>query len=419
VAGDSPPGQAPAAVRTVRIAVVSDIHASGALADKGDTYAKCETRDDARRNPLAALRQLVGDEALEADLLLCPGDLANKINGDGLEYAWNELKEIAGTLGARRVIATIGNHDVTRGEDLPDGADAEAWIAALRGLDPPFPAGDPDDARIFFSEDFLVLTEAPVRIILLNSCARHGVAGEFARGSCSDKTRADIEQVLDQMNEEPCPINILLCHHHPIEWRHMSPDDTSRMEGGEALLAMLEGRADPSEWIVIHGHRHVAALGYVGESTSAPVRFSAGSLAINLHTDGRQHARNQFYILEFELDELERLELTGAGRFRAWDFTYSVGMVAAADDSDLPSRGGFGFRRKKSELAALARQAVPNGQRSVTWDELLAHNRRWGYVAPADIRQLRFELERMGHTPEPRIANAPTIERIGFARNRS
>src|SRR4051812_14246917 len=86
--------------RRLTIAVVSDIHASAALTHKDQTYATMATRDHSQFNPLAALRELIErDETVRADYILCPGDLTNKIDVPGLEYAWAELGEIATLLG--------------------------------------------------------------------------------------------------------------------------------------------------------------------------------------------------------------------------------------------------------------------------------------------------------------------------------
>jgi hypothetical protein len=399
--------------RRISIAVASDIHASAALTHKDQTYATTAARDSSQFNALAALRDLVErDDTVRADYLLCPGDLTNRIDVPGMRYAWESLTEIAELLAARRVIATTGNHDVIRGEDLPADADERAWVQALRELDPPFPDPGGDGSDMFFAVDFTVIREPLVQVVVLNSCARHGAKGEYTHGSISDKTRYDIEAILGDTSR---PLNIVLCHHHPIRWRHLAPNDTSEMTGGDQLLAMLEGRPDASEWLVLHGHRHVPALGYHGESTSGPVRFSAGSLAVNLHAEARGHARNQFYIFDFDLDELDRLELQGGGRFRAWDFNFGVGMAPASDGSDLPSHGGFGFRRTRHELAKLAYGARPDGLRKVTWAQLVAAEPGWEYVAPSDIRQLRRLLLAKGHSVTPDDLNAPTIQSISFA----
>jgi len=399
--------------RTLRLAVVSDVHASAAVAHRDQTYATTVSKDSEKFNPLTALRTLVErDETVRADYLLCPGDLTNKIDVPGLRYAWDSLHEIAEGLGARRVVATAGNHDVVRGEEVPADADEDAWVQALRDLEPPFPDPGGDCSDTYFMVDFTVVVEPLMQLVVLNSCARHGATGEYTRGSISERTRNDIKALIATSTR---PLNIVLCHHHPIRWRHLAPADTSEMDGGTELLAMLEQREDAAEWLVLHGHRHVPALGYEGESTSGPVRFSAGSLAVNLHAEARGHARNQFYILEFDLDRLERLSLQGGGRFRAWDFNFGVGMTPASNTSDLPSSGGFGFRRTRHELAKLAREACAPGLRTVTWEQLLAAETGFAYVAPADIRQLRRLLQAQGHSVVPDNVDAPTITSISFA----
>jgi hypothetical protein len=248
------------------------------------------------------------------------------------------------------------------------------------------------------------------RVVTLNSCARHAEAGEARRGKIDQKTLWHLQQKIDRSRKE---INILMCHHHPVEWTHLARKDTSYMDGGEQLLRELEAD-DPARWIVLHGHRHVPALGYAGETSSGPVRLSAGSLAVCLEEQGRGYATNQFYLLEFDLAEIARLDLVGAGRFRAWNWMPVQGMTVAKQSSELPGRGGFGFRRDSHELARMCRErGKAISQRSVTWQELVEGDPRWSYVCPRDLSMMRRTLELQNVLVEPRERGAE-IESVSF-----
>jgi len=395
----------------VRFAVLSDPHAVADDPFRGETWAQKLTRNDPARNPFAAVKQLIEEESLMADALLCPGDLANRIDTAGLEYAWEELLAIGKQLGVERTIATAGNHDVIRAEDLPDGAEPGTWIEPLRRLRPVFPSENSEESEVYFADDFVLVEAERWRVVALNSCARHVEPDEYKHGKVDDKTLAELETVIPGTRKD---VNVFLCHHHPIEWPHLPGNDTSHMRGGNRLLSFLETR-DPYRWVFLHGHRHVPALGYTGQTSSGAVRFSAGSLARSLSQEERSHVRNQFYVLEFDTAELKGLDLTMGGRFRSWDWNYTTRMQPALDGYGLPRDGGFGFRRDGRELATAARQqAEALGQRSVTWDELVSANRRWHYVAPVDRAAMRSALEEdLGANVEPKTGGS-VITKVGF-----
>ncbi len=372
----------------IRFAVLSDVHAVSARTHKEESRARQQTESDPKRNPLAAVKRLIQDEGLRADAVLCPGDLTNRMEPAGLEYAWRQVDEIATLLGAQHVIATAGNHDVLRYEDLPANAEEMTWARDLQTLTPVFPSRETNQAAEYFGEDFTIIDETSWRVVALNSCARHDQRGQYAHGSVDDQT---LDNMVTAVGTDQRPINILLCHHHPVVWTHLDRRDTSFMDGGEKLLRTLEEHH--SDWLFLHGHRHVPALGYAGETGSQTVRFSAGSLGVFLESEGRGHVRNQFYMLDFDVHQMQALGLTNAGRFRAWDFNYNSGMVEADPDEDLPGRGGFGFRRTSDELAALCeRTATALGKRWVRWEELCEADARWLYVAPRDLQALRRTL---------------------------
>jgi hypothetical protein len=402
----------------VRFAIISDPHAVSGHAHRHDTHARWETAADPTLNPFAAVRQLIershemgGAEPLTADALLCPGDLANRLNEGGLAYAWKELEDIAGLLGAQRILATAGNHDVLRPEKIPAGADDDAWVAALRKLTPAFPSAHAGEAERYFIDDFMVAEGERWRVIALNSCANHSEPGQAWHGKVEEKTLQHIKHKIAHCRKD---VNVLMCHHHPVEWTHLGIQDTSHMQGGDRLLRCL-GDDDPANWIVLHGHRHVPALGYAGDTSSGPVRLSAGSLAVCLQREGRGNVRNQFYMLEFDLEHTAALGLAGAGTLRAWDWDLEEGMIPASQSSELPGTGGFGFRRDARELARTCRsQAQAISQRSVTWEELLGEDGRWAYIAPRDLLMLRRALELEGALVEPLEGHA-NIERVSFA----
>lgn len=388
----------------IRFAVISDPHALAGDEHRHETATLRQTANDPTRNPFAAVRELiegslVSEEPLRADAVLCPGDMAHRMSEPGLEYAWEEMEAIAKLLGAPRIIATAGNHDVIRKEDLPDKPAAGAWVKPLRDLHPPFPTHREGDREPYFNDDFIIANGDGWRVVTLNSCAFYTEKNEYHRGKVDPST---VKQLRHRIEGDRQDVNILMCHHHPIEWTHLSMQDTSHMQGGDNLLRTLE-EVDPGGWLVLHGHRHTPALGYAGDTGSPTARMSAGSLGISLPQEGRTDKRNQFYMLEFDRQEIAELELAGAGRFQAWDWNREEGMTKSSPAASIPGTGGFGFRCEARTLARHCRErAEALGRRTVTMDELIEADRRWRYVAPRDLLMLRTVLESLGADVEPR-----------------
>jgi len=120
----------------MRIAVLSDIHAYPSASPSPPSHlCIAAPADEPTRHPLAGLKRLIKEANLNADLLICPGDLTDKADTAALIYVWAELQAIGRVLGADRVIATAGNHDVDSRHQHNE-FDAKS---ALQALLPMFP----------------------------------------------------------------------------------------------------------------------------------------------------------------------------------------------------------------------------------------------------------------------------------------
>ena len=136
-------------------------------------------------------------------------------------------------------------------------------------------------------------------------------------------------------------LNILLIHHHPLEYTAVDEPDRSTIVGG-ALLMQEIIKAQLGPWLIVHGHKHVPNLAYGPGGGDAPVIFSAGSLTAAFHMDQQPITRNQFYWLEFDPAAAEALETSIACRFRSWYWVPGSGWLPSPPGSGLPADGGFG-----------------------------------------------------------------------------
>lgn len=376
----------------VRFAVVSDIHASVPGTGGTSSYAStAPNTDSSDRDAILSLETLIARSELSADYLVCCGDLADRANPTALNYIWGKFNNIANALGAFP-IATVGNHDV-------DSRHAESDFDArgiLRNLNPSFPLTTTPRNHEFWSRNFTILTPDNVRIVVLNSCAYHGVnpdpaAPEYLHGRISQFTLSDLKQELGSATDTS-RINILLCHHHPHKHQDIEPSDYSSMIGGEKLIDLLR-ESELGPWMIMHGHKHHPRLIHGAGGARAPLIFGAGSLSAKLHSDLQGAARNQFYIVEFHRKSAIDLDLDVAGEIRAWDYRLGHGWIPAKSDSGLPSRSGFGYAltSMKRESKAIVDE-VDRGQGLCNWESVLSGLPHLRYALPSDFNGLARDL---------------------------
>jgi len=367
---------------SVVFAVASDLHAHDQPGENSPSSLRVgDDESNPMRHPIAALLNLIDRENLKADALLCPGDLGDKASTVGIQYAWSKLCDVRRSLGARELFATVGNHDVdSRGKE--NDFDPRGFLQTLQ---PMFPHKTRTVSDQFWSRHFTIVKRKNYRILLLNSSAFHGYKEEHEHGRVSKHTLAAIRESL--LNSDAKPVNLLLCHHHPLSHADRDLGEADAMKQGQELLDLI---GNFGEWIVVHGHKHDPKLTYAaGSSTVTPIVFAAGSLSANLFHRIQGTARNQFYILKFPLDEIATHGLLGT--FRAWDWIFEKGWLDATARSGLPHTGGFGHLERP--ISAAARISGLLTEPTLAWSKLLDRAPLLRYLTPRDLSSVISVLE--------------------------
>jgi predicted phosphodiesterase len=342
---------------------------------------------------------LIAQEGLEAEALLCAGDICNRADPAALKHAWAELNRVAAALGAD-LVATVGNHDLDH-----TGAGLEVDPkAALVDLQPPFPFDDDDQKHRYWSQDFAIYRRGGLRIVTLNSCALHGhVFGrkpeewaareaEFEHGRISPATARRLADALAADPDEYA-VNILLTHHHVVQLPGVDLKDHSVMLQAQELLEAL---MPTGPWMVVHGHKHRARVFYAPGPSDAPVIMAAGSFSA--YPYGQVQSTQQVYLVEFASREEQAHEaLTISGEIRAWNWSSSTWRwndATSNSDGVLPARAGFGWRinsrqlaQKIASLASVAPSARLSGEALETALPLLR------FLVPADLQRALTRLE--------------------------
>jgi hypothetical protein len=384
----------------LRIAVVSDLHAYEGDVEPAPSRLKVgETGTDPKQDPVAGLEQLISEtpELADSRLLLCPGDLGDRAQRGGVELGWSVVGRIAKALGDPHVIATVGNHDVvSRPGEVATQVDP---TLVLRMLDPLYPYNDRHIQQAFFSDHYAIVEGDGWRVASVNTSAHHAVGNrEFDHGRVLPETRRGL--IRDLCEAGPRALNVLLVHHHPLEYTAVDEPDRSTIVGG-ALLMQEIIKAQLGPWLIVHGHKHVPNLAYGPGAGNAPIVFSAGSLTAAFHMDQQAVTRNQFYWLEIDPAAAAALETSLACRFRTWYWAPGGGWLPSPPRSGLPAEGGFGMRGDPRRLAADVCAAVrASGKPSLDWAGLVAAMPGIEFVIPDDLLAIAADLERRGWSVE-------------------
>lgn len=381
--------------RTLRVAVLSDLHFGSTEKGREHTYVIVGNSAVPRQHPYQDLRKLILEEGLLADVVVCPGDITLQADCVGLEQAWLALNQLTEDLGAGHLLATTGNHDISSRISEKLELNPEIW-ERLKQLTPPYPypQGTRTQRLEYWAEHFFVAHVDGVRFFVLNSCNCHSRGErEYLHGRVTDYTIALIEQAAQAPSDEV--LNVLLCHHHPVKQAELSEfyPDYSEMIQGRKLLSALEASRKP--WLVIHGHKHSPKLEYAqGASGDAPIIFSAGSFSAVLSPAFFPSGRNQFYIVDFDLDYIRANGV--AGIVRAWDWVLGRGWFPAKlgddDATRIPTGAGFGHRANANDARMIDRHFI--GQARIDWVDVVGEFDFVKYLTPEDLRRLLDRLAR-------------------------
>ncbi len=371
--------------RYLRIAVASDLHAYSLVDGKpSPSHFKVTVGEgEPGNNPISGLVRLVEKEAMEADLLLCPGDLGHQAQQVAVQHAWSSLHRLSGVLGSARLITTAGNHDLDS-RHLANDYDA---LEFLKSLTPPFPFDDEGLNDKFWSRHFVVLEGENYRVVVLNSSAYHGAGGkEIEHGRIADLTLAKLREALEGV--APKAVNILLCHHHPQQHMEVDLGPYDVMKNGQLLLDLL-GSGRLGRWLVVHGHKHHPKLAYASGGGASSTVFSAGSLCASLYDKLQSVARNQFHLISIPLDAIPTLGLVGV--VESWDWASGEGWAPAGTASGLPSVCGFGFRVDPLLLADRIASKISGDL--ANWDAIRSALPEVDYLIPQDFSAVRHALK--------------------------
>jgi predicted phosphodiesterase len=378
----------------IKIAVASDLH----CLHKGETtasgisflYSNAPKMPVAHHPVYALLELMKNDSAINADVLICPGDIADKADEQGLVSGWEYLKKIQQGLGARHLFSTIGNHDV---DSRRTHSAYTSAFQLLETLDDDYPNKEKKD--FFWSKKFALIELEDFQVLILNTCHNHSSKADANQSIISPETIPLIEEELKKVSKSK--YRFAFCHHHPI--KHSNTDiqykDGDVIDNGDKLVALLD-KYDFQ--IIVHGHKHDPRL----KRDNSLTIFAAGSFSslMNIRELG---ADNCFHIIEL-------YPFKKQGIIKSWIYAPTRGWEIKSD-REFPCMTGFGNEVPVEKLAKECHAFFEEkNEKSIIYSALKARCPDIQFLIPDDQKRLSQILKTdYGLTLVPELPNIPKI----------
>ena len=375
-----------------RLLIVSDLHVTNdEISEAGESLISANPKASELGDKMfSGIANCISAEDLKIDWVICPGDLGDKAEVIGLNYAWEKLEKLTQEIGANHLIGTAGNHDF----DSRISVDPKSNLQALSPL---FPGITQTDCDKYFARNYCIYTDVNVRIVNLNSSAYHGYKSEegeeYLHGRVEDST---IDQIRGEIESDLFDVNILLTHHHMMKNDHIYKADKSEMEGAGKLLNMLS-ETTKSPWLVIHGHQHYPELDYGRGSSLAPIIVSAGTLSAKLSGTHASASPNQFYIIELSEKNDAHEGWFPCGRVKSWHWSAEGKWSRSPLEHKIPYGAGFGCKTNPTQAAEKVLKILDMGkQRFITLEDVFSSEPQLEFLLPGDLSLLFHTLKENG-----------------------
>lgn len=368
-----------------RIAILSDLHVNAS-----DSRIRKNMPEDKYENPFTSLKELINKEQLDADILICCGDMADRAEPGSLEYAWKEIHLIAQSLKVNHVLGTVGNHDV---DSRFANNDYDPKLA-LQSLCPVFPGIDDNYSNHYWAKNFAIteIENENIQILNINSCAYHGYRSckqdknEYEHGRISQQTLNQLESVLEKRAKiKKFEINIAFFHHHPDVRTTRRDLDYSQMDGGDRLIQLLS--QNYGRWLIIHGHKHAPNIVMASGNANQPIIFSAGSFSSTRSIDPTRSNLNQFYIIELVKNSMKTVQLPRAGFILTWNLNTGNVWNKAIFGDGVPYGAGFGNTVDYEVLAGEIEKFLTI-EVYYDWEEVLRTFPKLKFTMPETIKKV-------------------------------
>lgn len=368
---------------SIKIAVISDLHCchSGT-----DGHELCRLFSDmvripSKHHPVEALLELISQQKLTCDYLICPGDITNRVDKQGLVSGFTYLLEIQEALKAKKLFCTPGNHDV----DSRDIHNLSESNEILKSLHKKYPFEDEEIKQSFWSENFCIYENEETEFLLFNSTFNHTSKEKALKAIIPEVTLSKIEERIEQTKESG-KVKVFVCHHHPFLFANTDTvkyKDGDYLENGDKLLETLKKGGYN---LVIHGHKHIPRYRY----HNGVHIFAAGSFS-SLENIAESNANNAFHIIE-----LANTNARLKAQITTWYFITAKGWALSRDpDGIFPSLTGFGSEKNTDLIAEeINGYFIEENKDRIRFGDILSFIPDISYLSPNQQVELEVTLKK-------------------------
>ncbi len=383
-------------MKQLKIGIISDLHCHNKAKNNGlqESYLLTDVNLEISQDPFKSFEKLITEEkTLTVDILLMPGDFANKSDKDGLIFGWEITKKIAILLKSKFLIPNVGNHDVDSRKILSNDP-----FELIKNFDKDFPFADEKANSSFWSKGYLLIEKKDYRILVVNTVHSHTSKEMADKGLISQESINELERELSLSKSNK--VSIALCHHNPIEHSHYDTGSTDFMHNGDEMITLLDKFGFD---LIIHGHKHDPRIRYSQGGANSPTIFSSGSFSAfkNLQLQG---ANNTFHIITLECNN----DQIGRGIIDTWFFVPTKGWTKQVKNNFFEPRIGFGA---KIDIKKIAIEILDwfKGLKTMylEWEKLIEQFPDLQYLIPSDLEKLKNDLKNKNILISPYVYGEP------------
>ena len=365
-------------MKSIRIAIISDLHCFPST-DENSNRTRLHSdgfRHPPYKHPIQSLLNLIETERISCDYLLCPGDITNRMNRQGLVSGYSYLTEVAESITAQ-LFCTPGNHDV----DSRQTCNSIYPHDILKKFHPNYPINDNILKNKFWTDGFYLFEDEFIELLVFNSTHNHINSEMAAASEVSDNILEKIKSELIRVKDSG-KIKIAMCHHHAIRMKNEDEnlEDNDLLKDADCFLNTLKNN---NFFFLIHGHKHIPRYTLYDNINV----LSAGSFS-SLENILETNIRNAFHIVNLEYPngnlkgQIETYYFTKEG----WNFSKNL-------EEDFPSHTGFGATQSISEMAQnINNFVIATSSQRMSYEDIVTKNPDIKYICPDDQKRLEAIL---------------------------
>jgi predicted phosphodiesterase len=360
----------------MKICVISDLHCKFQLKieeNSSTSLISNKPRIPINQHPVAAFVDLVKRKNITADILICPGDLGDRADEQGIGTAWTLLDEMNRVLGSKLLLTIPGNHDVNSRKLL--GKEPFAYIKSFHES---FPFANTQLKNSFWEQGYCIIPSQDTLFLLINTVHDHIDLEKSKKATLTIETLESIGNCLREINLDNYKYKLCVLHHHPIKHSNINNyTDSDSVENGDRLIAILK---HSNFNLVIHGHKHQPRLvEYLSLSILAAGCFSSFE---NLQGTG---INTMFHLIDFDTNP-------NMGRVHSWEFNITSGWTQNQNKM-FPPETGFGSNIDIDHLASgINSMFLANGNRTILFDDIVSTYKDIQFIVPDKLIQLNTIL---------------------------